>query len=87
MMVETRPVGCGLLGFGLCWLSLFFSPPSDCSSLPSTMTWAPCPHGVRTHEKKITPALHGAVRLCRQSALSSKVQAEEKQHMAKDICP
>ena len=52
MMVETRPVGFGLFGFGLCWLSLFFSPPSDCSSLPSTMTWAPCPHGVRTRGKK-----------------------------------
>ena len=24
----------------------------DCSSLPSTMTWAPCPHGVRTRGKK-----------------------------------
>ena len=35
-----------------CWVSLFFSPPSDCSSLPSTMTWAPCPHGVRTRGKK-----------------------------------
>ena len=34
-------------------MSLFFSPPSDCSSLPSTMTWAPCPHGVRTRGKKI----------------------------------
>ena len=52
MMVETRPVGFGLFGFGLFWLSLFFSPPSDCSSLPSTMTWAPCPHGVRTRGKK-----------------------------------
>ena len=51
-MVETRPAGCGLFGFGLFWLSLFFSPPSDCSSLPSTMTWAPCPHGVRTRGKK-----------------------------------
>ena len=33
-------------------MSLYFSPPSDCSSLPSTMTWAPCPHGVRTRGKK-----------------------------------
>ena len=41
-------------GFVWCWVSLFFSPPSDCSSLPSTMTWAPCPHGVRTREKKHT---------------------------------
>ena len=56
MMVETRPVGCGLFGFGLFWLSLFFSPPSDCSSLPSTMTWAPCPHGVRTRRKLVTIA-------------------------------
>ena len=37
--------------FGWCWVSLFFSPPSDCSSLPSTMTWTPCPHGVRTRGK------------------------------------
>ena len=42
MMVETRPAGGGLFGFGLFWLSLFFSPPSDYSFLPSTMTWAPC---------------------------------------------
>ena len=55
-MVETRPVGCGLFVFGLFWLSLFFSPPSDCSSLPSTMTWEPCPHGVRTRGKKILAA-------------------------------
>ena len=33
-------------------LSLSFSPPSDCISLPSMMTWAPCPHGVRTRGKK-----------------------------------
>ena len=46
-MVEARPAGCGLFGCGLFWLSLFFSPPSDRSSLPSTMTWAPCPHGVQ----------------------------------------
>ena len=48
-MVETRPVvgGCFVVGF-----SLSFSPPSDCISLPSTMTWAPCPHGVRTRGKK-----------------------------------
>ena len=50
---------CGLfvVRFGLClWSlffsrSLFFSPPSDCSSLPSTMTWAPCPQGVCTRGK------------------------------------
>ena len=35
-------------------LSLSFSPPSDCISLPSMMTWAPCPHGVRTRGKKQT---------------------------------
>ena len=29
----------------------------------------------------LTPALHNALCLCRQSALSSKVQAEEKQHI------
>ena len=34
-----------------------------------------------------TPALHGAMRCCRQYALSSKVQTKKKQHMAKDICP
>ena len=42
-------VGCWFLLVGL---SLPFSPPSDCFSLPSMMTWAPCPHGVRTREKK-----------------------------------
>ena len=57
MMVETRPVGPGLCCFVClvwCWVSLFLSPPSDCSSLPSMMTWAPCPHGVRTRGKKIS---------------------------------
>ena len=29
-----------------------FSPPSDCISFPSMMTWAPCPHGIRTRGKK-----------------------------------
>ena len=42
-------VGCCFLLVGL---SLSFSPPSDCISLPSMMTWAPCPHGVRTRGKK-----------------------------------
>ena len=42
MMVETRPVGFWLFVLGC----------ADCSSLPSTMTWAPCPHGVRTRGKK-----------------------------------
>ena len=67
MMVETRPVGPGLWCFVClvwCWVSLFLSPPSDCSSLPSTMTWAPCPHGVRTRGKKIRTSL----RSCEQSA-------------------
>ena len=32
-------------------------------------------------QEVLTPALHNALRLCRQSALSSKVQAEEKQHI------
>ena len=43
-----------------CWrlvfvvgLSLFLSPPSNCFSPPSMMTWTPCPHGVRTRGKKI----------------------------------
>ena len=50
-MVETRlwAVVCGCFVVGL---SLSFSPPSDCFSLPSMMTWAPCPHGVRTRGKK-----------------------------------
>ena len=52
MMVETRPVGLLLWFLGCVLWSLFFSPPSDCFSLPSTMTWAPCPHGVRTRGKK-----------------------------------
>ena len=38
-------------GFFVVGLSLSFSPP-DCVSLPSMMTWAPCPHGVRTRGKK-----------------------------------
>ena len=62
MMVETRPVGPGLWCFVClvgCCVSLFLSPPSDCSSLPSTMTWAPCPHGVRTRGKKRGLLLRG----------------------------
>ena len=60
-MVETAcGLGCLVFGlafgvlvwFGLVLGSLFLSPPSACSSLPSTMTWAPCPHGVRTRGKK-----------------------------------
>ena len=50
--------------FWFVWLSLFFSPPSDCSSLPSTMTWAPCPHGVRTREKKETRPVGCGLRFC-----------------------
>ena len=41
-----------MFGFGLVFGSSFLSPPSVFSSLPSTMTWAPCPHGVRTRGKK-----------------------------------
>ena len=55
-MVETRPLGCGWLLFLLVGLSLSFSPQSDCISLPSMMTWAPCPHGVRTRGKKLSQA-------------------------------
>ena len=51
-MVETRPLGCGWRLFFVVGLSLSFSPPSDCNSLPSMITWAPCPHGVRTRGKK-----------------------------------
>ena len=50
-MVEFRPAGLGVW-FGLVLGPSFLSPPSVCSSLPSTMTWAPCPHGVRTRGKK-----------------------------------
>ena len=57
-MVEFRPAGLGVW-FGLVLGSSFLSPPSVCSSLPSTMTWAPCPHGVRTRgKKKVSEALH-----------------------------
>ena len=48
--------------FGLCLWFLLFSPPSGCFSLPSTMTWAPCPHGVRTRGKKTGPT-----RQCRRN--------------------
>ena len=46
------------MGFGcLFWfvvgLSVSFSPPSDCISFPSMMTWAPCPHGIRTRGKTL----------------------------------
>ena len=50
-MVEFRPAGLGVW-FGLVLGPSFLSPPSVCSSLPSTMTWAPCPHGVRTRGEK-----------------------------------
>ena len=51
------------MGFGcLFWfvvgLSVSFSPPSDCISFPSMMTWAPCPHGIRTRGKKVPLAVH-----------------------------
>ena len=50
-MVESAcGLGCLVLGWFLG--SSFLSPPSVFSSLPSTMTWAPCPHGVRTRGKK-----------------------------------
>ena len=52
-MVESAcGLGCLVLGWFLG--SSFLSPPSVFSSLPSTMTWAPCPHGVRTRGKKQT---------------------------------
>ena len=51
-MVETRPVGSVLFVWFVVGLFLSFSPPSDCFSFPSMMTWAPCPHGVRTRGKK-----------------------------------
>ena len=51
-MVETWPLGCGWRLVFVVGLSLFLSPPSDCISLPSMMTSAPCPHGVRTRGKK-----------------------------------
>ena len=51
-MVETRPVGFVLGCLVCCWLLLSSSPPSDSFFFPSMMTWAPCPHGVRTCGKK-----------------------------------
>ena len=36
--MESRPVGCGWFWF-IVGLSLSFSPPSNCVSLPSMMTW------------------------------------------------
>ena len=61
---------CGLfvVVFGLCLWSLFFSPPSDCFSLPSTMTWAPCPHGVRTRGKKGSGSSSGVEALLSSSS-------------------
>ena len=50
-MVESA---CGLGCLVLGWFFGVFVPFSTIclSSLPSTMTWAPCPHGVRTRGKK-----------------------------------
>ena len=50
-MVESA---CGLGCLFLGWFFGVFVPFSTIclSSLPSTMTWAPCPHGVRTRGKK-----------------------------------
>ena len=56
-MVETRPGGSVLGCLVGCWVALSSSPPSDCISFPSMMTWAPCPHGVRTRGKKKTYSL------------------------------
>ena len=36
---------------GFVWFVVVVFVPSDCISL-SSMTWAPCPHGVRTRGKK-----------------------------------
>ena len=56
-MVETRPVGpwlwCSLVLCGVGFPCSFLHHLTVLS-LPSTMTWAPCPHGVRTREKKHT---------------------------------
>ena len=68
-MVETWPLGGGWrLAFLVVGSSLFLSPPSGCLSFPSMMTWAPCPHGVRTRGKKksTNPRCH---------ALRSRIQA------------
>ena len=68
-MVESAcGLGCLVLGWFLG--SSFLSPPSVFSSLPSTMTWAPCPHGVRTRGKKIfmSGAFHGRAHLRCHSA-------------------
>ena len=67
------------VGFGLIFGS--FSPLSDCSSLPSTMTWAPCPHGVRTRGKKIghsTRALFGITEQQPKEGLSGNLRRESR---------
>ena len=51
MMVETRPVGL-LLYFWVAFVVLVLFSTIRLFFLPSTMTWAPCPHGVRTRGKK-----------------------------------
>ena len=51
-MVETRPVGSVWFVWFVVGLFLSFSPPSDCFPFSSKMTWAPCPHGLRTRGKK-----------------------------------
>ena len=40
------------VGLKPCASSSSMPRPLDCISLPSMMTWAPCPHGVRTRGKK-----------------------------------
>ena len=76
-MVESAcGLGCLVLGWFLG--SSFLSPPSVFSSLPSTMTWAPCPHGVRTRGKN---ALLQAVRTFEQSTSKEKATHGEE-HMS-----
>ena len=81
-MVETRPLGCGWRLFFVVGLSLSFSPPSDCISLPSMMTWAPCPHGVRTRGKKRSKkgkAKHGEVPMPASMHLNKCEQLDKPQ--------
>ena len=56
-MVESRPVGCGWFCLACCWVSLSFSPASDCISSSSMMV------GMASVlvEKKSDPCLSGSV--------------------------
>ena len=55
-MVETRPVAVVCLVWVVLVVLVLFST-IRLFFLPSTMTWAPCPHGVRTRGKKFDTVL------------------------------